>query len=439
MNTFNVSTDSKLYSQMVELGVKAKNASSILANLSCEQKNKCLIAMADAILANKEAIEQANRLDIEDAQKAGLSAAMLDRLTLTPKRIEAMAKGVKEVANLPDPLGKELDSRQRPNGLKLRKVTCPIGVIVIIFESRPNVTADAAALCFKSGNVTILRGGKEALRSNLMIADIMVKAARKIYQDFPLEAIQVVPTTDRQAIPMLLSLTEFIDLCIPRGGEGLIRTVMSCSHVPVIKHYKGVCHVYVNEGADIEMAKRIIINAKVQRPSACNAAETLLIDEKIAKQALPILASALMEQGVKLHCDRNSLDILKSELPSETAMDSIVPIDKEEWAKEYLDLILSVGVVKNESEAIAHINRYGSRHTECIITESKEKAMRFQHEVDAAVVCWNASTRFNDGGEFGMGAEIGISTDKVGPRGPMGLDELTTYKWMVDGNGQVRA
>lgn len=439
MNTFNVSTDSKLYSQMVELGVKAKNASSILANLSCEQKNKCLIAMADAILANKEAIEQANRLDIEDAQKAGLSAAMLDRLTLTPKRIEAMAKGVKEVANLPDPLGKELDSRQRPNGLKLRKVTCPIGVIVIIFESRPNVTADAAALCFKSGNVTILRGGKEALRSNLMIADIMVKAARKIYQDFPLEAIQVVPTTDRQAIPMLLSLTEFIDLCIPRGGEGLIRTVMSCSHVPVIKHYKGVCHVYVNEDADIEMAKRIIINAKVQRPSACNAAETLLIDEKIAKQALSTLASALMEQGVKLHCDRNSLDILKSELPSETAMDSIVPIDKEEWAKEYLDLILSVGVVKNESEAIAHINRYGSRHTECIITESKEKAMRFQHEVDAAVVCWNASTRFNDGGEFGMGAEIGISTDKVGPRGPMGLDELTTYKWMVDGNGQVRA
>ena len=439
MNTFNVSTDSKLYSQMVELGVKAKNASSILANLSCEQKNKCLIAMADAILANKEAIEQANRLDIEDAQKAGLSAAMLDRLTLTPKRIEAMAKGVKEVANLPDPLGKELDSRQRPNGLKLRKVTCPIGVIVIIFESRPNVTADAAALCFKSGNVTILRGGKEALRSNLMIADIMVKAARKIYHDFPLEAIQVVPTTDRQAIPMLLSLTEFIDLCIPRGGEGLIRTVMSCSHVPVIKHYKGVCHVYVNEDADIEMAKRIIINAKVQRPSACNAAETLLIDEKIAKQALPTLASALMEQGVKLHCDRNSLDILKSELPSETAMDLIVPIDKEEWAKEYLDLILSVGVVKNESEAIAHINRYGSRHTECIITESKEKAMRFQHEVDAAVVCWNASTRFNDGGEFGMGAEIGISTDKVGPRGPMGLDQLTTYKWMVDGNGQVRA
>ena len=439
MNNFNVSTDSKLYSQMVELGMKAKSASGILANLSSEQKNKCLIAMADAILANKEAIEQANRLDIEDAQKAGLSAAMLDRLTLTSKRIETMANGVKEVANLPDPLGKELDSRQRPNGLKLSKITCPIGVIVIIFESRPNVTADAAALCFKSGNVTILRGGKEALRSNLAIADIMVKAAQKIYQDFPLEAIQVVPTIDRQAIPILLSLTEFIDLCIPRGGEGLIRTVMSCSHVPVIKHYKGVCHVYVNEDADIEMAKRIIINAKVQRPSACNAAETLLIDEKIAKHALPILASALMEQGVKLHCDENSLNILKSELPPEIAKDSIVPIDKEEWAKEYLDLILSVGVVKNESEAIAHINRYGSRHTECIITESKEKAMRFQHEVDAAVVCWNASTRFNDGGEFGMGAEIGISTDKVGPRGPMGLDELTTYKWLVCGNGQVRA
>ena len=439
MNNFNVSTDSKLYSQMVELGMKAKSASGILANLSSEQKNNCLVAMADAILANKDAIEQANRLDIEDAKKAGLSAAMLDRLTLTPKRIETMANGVKEVANLPDPLGKELDSRQRPNGLKLSKITCPIGVIVIIFESRPNVTADAAALCFKSGNVTILRGGKEALRSNLTIADIMVKAAQKIYQDFPLEAIQVVPTIDRQAIPILLSLTEFIDLCIPRGGEGLIRTVMSCSHVPVIKHYKGVCHVYVNEDADIEMAKRIIINAKVQRPSACNAAETLLIDEKIAKYALPILASALMVQGVKLHCDENSLNILKSELPPETAMDSIVLIDKVEWAKEYLDLILSVGVVKNESEAIAHINRYGSRHTECIITESKEKAMRFQHEVDAAVVCWNASTRFNDGGEFGMGAEIGISTDKVGPRGPMGLDELTTYKWLVCGNGQVRA
>ena len=439
MNDFIVTTDSKLYSQMVELGVKAKNASSILANLSSEQKNKCLIAMADAISSNMREIEQANCLDIEDAKKAGLSAAMLDRLTLTPKRIEAMANGVKEVANLPDPLGKELDSRLRPNGLKLRKVSCPIGVIVIIFESRPNVTADAAALCFKSGNVTILRGGKEALRSNLMIASIMTKAARKIYHDFPLEAIQVVPTTDRQAIPILLSLTEFIDLCIPRGGEGLIKTVMSCSHVPVIKHYKGVCHVYVNEDADVEMSKKILINAKVQRPSACNAAETLLIDEKIAKHVLPILASVLMEQGVKLHCDENSLAILKSAFPSGTTMDSIIPIDKEEWSKEYLDLILSVGVIKNESEAIAHINRYGSRHTECIITESKEKAMRFQHEVDAAVVCWNASTRFNDGGEFGMGAEIGISTDKVGPRGPMGLDELTTYKWLVDGNGQVRA
>lgn len=427
-----------LRAQMIELGRRAKEASRTLSRLTTEEKNLCLNAMADALCAGTKEILDANALDVENAEKAGLSFAMLDRLRLTEDRVASMVQGIRNVAALPDPVGRQLDLRVRPNGLELHKVACPIGVIVMIYESRPNVTSDAAALCFKSGNATILRGGKEALRSNQAIADLMVKAAKIACPAFHLEAIQVVPTTDRQAIPELLSLTQSVDLCIPRGGEGLIRTVMECSRVPVLKHYKGVCHIYVQGEADLSMAEQIIVNAKTQRPSACNAAETLLVDEEIALTALPRFAITLIGKGVKLCCDDTSLAILKNVLAPEMVKKSVTSIDENQWSREYLDLTISVGVVKNITEAIAHINRYGSAHTECIITPSEEAAVQFQKEVDAAVICWNASTRFNDGGEFGMGAEIGISTDKVGPRGPMGLEELTTYKWLVNGRGQVR-
>ncbi len=427
-----------LKEQMKELARCAKEASRALALLGAEKRNRCLIAMADAILSAEDEILRANQQDVEYGKKTGLSSAMLDRLTLTPGRISAMAAGIKEVAALPDPIGRELDFRVRPNGLELRKVSTPIGVIVIIFESRPNVTADAASLCFKSGNATILRGGKEAAASNQVISKIMVKAAQSVCSEFPAYAIQVVSTPDRQAIPELLSLREFVDLCIPRGGEGLIRAVVECSRVPIIKHYKGVCHVYIHENADCQMARQIIVNAKTQRSGVCNAAESLLIDESVASDILPLVGGVLLRKGVKLYCSPQASSILTQSLPRELVINNILPIDKNTWDHEYLDLSLSVGVVKNLDAAIAHINRYGSGHSECIVTNSEEAALRFQLAVDAAAVYWNASTRFTDGAEFGMGAEIGISTDKIGARGPMGLEELTAYKWLICGMGQIR-
>lgn len=427
-----------LKEQMKELASRAKEASRALALLGAEKRNRCLIAMADAILSAEDEILRANQQDVENGKKTGLSSAMLDRLTLTPGRISAMAAGIKEVAALPDPIGRELDFRVRPNGLELRKVSTPIGVIVIIFESRPNVTADAASLCFKSGNATILRGGKEAAASNQIISKIMVKAAQSVCSEFPAYAIQVVSTPDRQAIPELLSLREFVDLCIPRGGEGLIRTVVECSRVPIIKHYKGVCHVYIHENADCQMARQITVNAKTQRPGVCNAAESLLIDESVASDILPLVGGVLLQKGVKLYCSPQASSILTQSLPRELVKNNILPIEKSAWDHEYLDISLSVGVVKNLDAAIAHINRYGSGHSECIVTNSGEAALRFQMAVDAAAVYWNASTRFTDGAEFGMGAEIGISTDKIGARGPMGLEELTAYKWLICGMGQIR-
>lgn len=426
-----------LKEQMKELARCAKEASRALALLSAEKRNRCLIAMADAILSSEDEILRANQQDVENGKKTGLSSAMLDRLTLTPGRISAMAAGIKEVAALPDPIGRELDFRVRPNGLELRKISTPIGVIVIIFESRPNVTADAASLCFKSGNATILRG-KEAAASNQVISKIMVNAAQCVCSEFPAYAIQVVSTPDRQAIPELLSLREFVDLCIPRGGEGLIRAVVECSRVPIIKHYKGVCHVYIHENADCQMARQIIVNAKTQRPGVCNAAESLLIDECVASDILPLVGGVLLQKGVKLYCSPQANSILTQALPLELVKNNILPIEKSAWDHEYLDLSLSVGVVKNLDAAIAHINRYGSGHSECIVTNSEEAALRFQMAVDAAAVYWNASTRFTDGAEFGMGAEIGISTDKIGARGPMGLEELTAYKWLICGMGQIR-
>ncbi len=426
-----------LTEQMTQLARQAKSAARQLARLTTADKNACLLAMADALERNAAPIQQANALDMEAGAGLGLSSAMLDRLKLDDKRVAAMAKGLREVAALPDPVGRVLDERVRPNGLKLQKVSTPIGVVVIIYESRPNVTADAAGLCFKSGNATILRGGREALNSNQAIARSMVEAGRRARADFPEHAVQVVPTTDREAIKELLSLTQYIDLCMPRGGEGLIRAVTECSKVPVIKHYKGVCHVYVDGDADLEMAEAIAMNAKVQRPAVCNAMETLLVDKSIAPRFLPTIGKKLAGKNVELRADHSALGILESTLSVSNA--KLRPASDQDYFTEYNDYILNVRVVDGVGEAIEHINHYGSAHSDSIVTRDEARARRFLNEVDSATVYWNASTRFTDGGEFGMGAEIGISTDKIGARGPMGLEELTSYKWTGVGNGQIRA
>jgi glutamate-5-semialdehyde dehydrogenase len=424
-----------LTEQMTGLAKKAKAASRDLAKLSTAEKNDCLLAMAEALETNADAIKRANAEDMLAGGKMGLTSAMLDRLKLDDKRIAAMAKGLREVAALPDPVGRVLDERTRPNGLRLKKISTPIGVVVIIYESRPNVTADAASLCFKSGNATILRGGKEALQSNQIIAQTMVCAAQKKLSHFPVNAIQVVPTTERDAIRELLSLTQYVDLCMPRGGEGLIRAVAECSKVPVIKHYKGVCHVYVDSKADETMAARIVMNAKVQRPAVCNAMETLLVDRAIAPRFLAEIGRQLSTKNVELRADAESRPLLSSA----TAPEKLRAAAEQDWSTEYNDYICNVRVVGGLDEAIQHINQYGSSHSDCIVTEDADRAGKFLAEVDSATVYWNASTRFTDGGEFGMGAEIGISTDKIGARGPMGLDELTSYKWLGYGSGQVRS
>ncbi|MEY2409636.1 MAG: glutamate-5-semialdehyde dehydrogenase [Verrucomicrobiota bacterium] len=422
-----------LTEQITKLARQARNASRELARLVTSEKNLCLLAMADALEKNGAAIQKANERDMSAGAEAGLGTAMLDRLRLDARRITAMAKGLRDVAALPDPVGRVLDERVRPNGLRLRKLSTPIGVVVIIYESRPNVTADAASLCFKSGNATILRGGKEAIHSNQIIAETMVSAGRRSLPGFPEHAIQVVPTVEREAIPILLSLVQYVDLCMPRGGEGLIRAVTECSKVPVIKHYKGVCHVFVDADADAGMAMAIALNAKCQRPAVCNAMETLLVDEKIARSFLPAIARVLGEKKVQLRVDAAAGTILKSEATGE-----IRPATEADWSTEYNDYILNVRVVRGVDEAIEHIATYGSAHSDAIVTSNQATAERFLAEVDSATVYWNASTRFTDGGEFGMGAEIGISTDKIGARGPMGLEELTTYKWIGRGTGQVR-
>jgi glutamate-5-semialdehyde dehydrogenase len=428
-----------LNEQMTQLAKQAKAASRELSKLTTAEKNACLLAMATALEQNADAIKSANALDLEFATQHGLSEAMLDRLKLDEKRIYGMAKGLREVAALADPVGKILDERVRPNGLKLQKISTPIGVVVIIYESRPNVTADAASLCFKSGNATILRGGKEALNSNQIIAKTMIDAGKKALKGFPEYAIQVVPTPDREAIPILLSLTQYVDLCMPRGGESLIRAVADCSKVPVIKHYKGVCHVFVDADGDLKMAEEIVMNAKVQRPGVCNAMETLLVDKKIAELFLPLIALKLGEKKVELRTDEATRNILLDAIANYKGSPHIKPASEQDWFTEYMDYILNIRVVDSVKAAIDHINHYGSAHSDSIVTKNEAHAKKFLAEVDSAAVYWNASTRFTDGGEFGMGAEIGISTDKIGARGPMGLDELTSYKWLGIGNGQVRA
>ncbi|MCL5098179.1 MAG: glutamate-5-semialdehyde dehydrogenase [Candidatus Omnitrophica bacterium] len=421
-----------LSEQMLLLARQAKAAARQLARLSTADKNAALLAMAEALEKERGGILEANALDLADGTSHGLASAMLDRLRLDDRRLSLMANGLREVASLPDPVGRVLDERVRPNGLKLQKVTSPIGVIVIIFESRPNVTADAAGLCFKSGNATILRGGKEALRSNEAVARVMTNALKRRFPHLPEHAIQVVLTPDRDAIKELLALTGYVTCASRGGGEGLIRAVAECSRVPVIKHYKGVCHVYVDGSADLKMAEEIVINAKCQRPGVCNAMETLLVDKAIAPVFLPAIARKLTALKVELRVDDTARELLRNHFPHlKSALE-------EDWYAEYLDLILAVRVVDDIEAAIDHISRYGSAHSDCIVTRDGPRARKFLAEVDSAAVYWNASTRFTDGGEFGMGAEIGISTDKIGARGPMGLEELTTYKWLGFGNGQIR-
>lgn len=415
---------------MERMARQAKAAARQLATLPTVAKDLALRAMADRLEQEQAGLLAANARDLEGA--SGLSVAMRDRLRLDEKRIRGMAQGLREVAELPDPVGRLLEERVRPNGLRLRKLTTPIGVLVIIFESRPNVTADAAGLGFKAGNATILRGGREALHSNQWIARSLVEAGRAAVPGFPEHAIQLVPVADREAIPALLSLTAYVDLCLPRGGEGLIRAVTECSRVPVIKHYKGVCHVFVDRDADLAMAEAIVVNAKCQRPAVCNAMETLLVDAPVADRFLPVVGRRLVEQGVVFRTDEVSQRLL-APLGAQ-----VQPATEPDWSTEYNDLVLNVRVVRNVGEAVAHINQFGSGHSDSIVTRDEARAGTFLAAVDSAAVYWNASTRFTDGGEFGMGAEIGISTDKIGARGPMGLDELTSYKWLGFGTGQVR-
>ncbi|HLP02185.1 MAG TPA: glutamate-5-semialdehyde dehydrogenase [Opitutaceae bacterium] len=425
--------ETDLASTVRQLAEAARAASLKLAVASTEAKNRALLALAEKIETSIPALIAANAKDLEAGRAAGLSAAMLDRLTLNDSRIRQMAQGVREIVALPDPVGAELERTTRPNGLVIRKVRVPIGVIGIIYESRPNVTIDCAALCLKSGNATILRGGKEAFHSNAALAALIAESLATA--GLPATSVQLIPTTDRAALNTLLKLNDLVHCIIPRGGEALIRFVAENSTIPVIKHYKGVCFIYVDRAADLALAEPLLVNAKVQRPSACNAAEQLLVHRDIAATALPRLARALQTSrngGVELRCDTASAAILASaDVPTK-------PATAEDYRTEFLDYILAVRVVDSLDEAIATINRDSSNHSDAILTADESAARRFQAEVDSATVYWNASTRFTDGFEFGLGAEIGISTDRLHARGPMGLAELCSYKFVIDGSGQLR-
>ncbi len=410
---------------VIERARQAKQASRSLSILPTEVKNQALEAMAAAIKANEPAIVEANRKDLDAATQ--LSKVMLDRLTLTPKRIADMQTGLRDVAALPDPVGSHSNTWTRPNGLEIGRVRVPIGVIGIIYESRPNVTSDTAGLCLKSGNAVVLRGGSEAIHSNTAIVNVLTKAAHDA--GIPNGAITFLDNPDRQAVTEMLSLTAYINLIIPRGGEGLMQAVTSQSKIPVIKHDKGICHIYVDGDADLQMAQEVCFNGKVQRPGTCNATEALLVHEHIAPTFLPSMGKTLHEAGVEIRgCPKTVSLIPHAKRASEN-----------DWGREFLDLILAVKIVDNMDAAMEHIVNFGSEHTETIITENQETAQRFLREVDASAVMVNASTRFNDGFQFGLGAEMGISTTRIHARGPMGLEELTCQKFIVRGNGQVRA
>lgn len=407
-------------------GTSAQKAARILAVTPSTIKDKALIAMADALNLYRNDILTANHIDIENGESKGLSKALLDRLMLNDARIDAMAEGLREIAALPDPIGEGLGSKRRPNGLEISKVRVPLGVIGIIYEARPNVTVDATGLCLKSGNAVLLRGGSEAIRSNLAIIKIIANAA---YSAGIAEgAIQFIETTDRQAVNAMLKLNQYLDVIIPRGGAGLIKTVVENSSVPVIETGTGVCHTFVDAAADLKMAEDIAFNAKVSRPGVCNAMETLLVHEAAAGKFLPSMLAKYHEAGVELR----GCTVTARYHPS------VKPASEEDWATEYHDLVLAVRVVSSLDEALDHIARYGTNHSEAIVTQNYDNARRFQQEVDAAAVYVNASTRFTDGFEFGFGAEIGISTQKLHARGPMGLAELTSIKYIISGNGQIR-
>lgn len=408
------------------LAENARQASLVLSSASTADKNNALQAIARGLESNRRLLLEENEKDVKAAEENNLSAAMVDRLRLSHERIDSMAIGLRQLIELPDPVGSLINEKDRPNGLKIRKVRTPIGVIGIIYESRPNVTIDCAGLCLKSGNASILRGGKEALHSNTALASVISQALEN--SPIPQEAVQLVPTADREALNHLLTLDEYVHCIIPRGGEGLIRFVAQNSKIPVIKHYKGVCNLYVDSAADLDMARKIAVSSKCGRPGVCNAIENLIVDEKVASEFLPDCAKELVERGCELLVDEQAGSIL-----SEFAT---TPASQEDYREEFLDLRLSIKVVPSIEEAIAFVNRFGSGHSESIITADKANAEKFLKEVDASSVYWNASTRFTDGFEFGLGAEIGISTDRLHARGPMGLEELCTYKYQVVGDGQ---
>jgi glutamate-5-semialdehyde dehydrogenase len=422
--------DPDLENYCVDLGKRARLVERALRTATGAQKNQWLLACANALEARAAEVIESNERDMKVGAALGLSAALLDRLQLTPSRIRAAAEGLRAIAALPEPIGRVLEGSRRPNGLQVAKVTVPLGVIFFIYESRPNVTLDAAALCVKTGNALILRGGKEALHSNTMLYSILREELERA--GLPADAVQLVTSMRREVVTQLLHLNEYIDLVIPRGGEGLIRAVEVEARMHVLKHYKGNCHVYVHAAADLPMATRIVLNAKCQRPGVCNAAESLLVDAAIAEAFLPVMGRALREKQVELRgCERTREILTASGVESR-------PATEEDFAAEFLDLILSIKVVTGIDEALEHIAQFGSGHTESIITRDLDVARRFTGEVDASAVMVNASTRFNDGGELGLGAEIGISTDKFHARGPCGLLELTCYKYVVQGDGQTR-
>lgn len=412
--------------ELIIKGKKAKEVSFVLGNLSTSDKNKGLNTMADFLVNNKDYIINANKLDIQAAVEKGISKSMIDRLELNADRIEGMANGLRQVAMLPDPVGEVLGMWTRPNGLQIGQKRVPMGVIGIIYEARPNVTSDAAGLCFKAGNAVILRGGSEAINSNKAVVDILVKGLKSV--GLPEDSIQLIEDTSREVATEMMKLNEYIDVLIPRGGAGLIQAVVKNATVPVIETGTGNCHIYIDEYADFEMAKNIVINAKTSRPAVCNAAEKLLVNKKVANEFMPIILEALREKGVEIRGDESSI-----------AYDSsIIKACDKEWYNEYLDYKIGIKVVKDINEAINIINEFGSGHSEAIITKDYENSQKFLQKVNAAAVYVNASTRFTDGEEFGFGAEIGISTQKLHARGPMGLKELTTIKYIIYGNGQIR-
>ena len=418
--------------QVRELAERARAAAFCLATASTEQKNRALERIAYLLVESGADILQANARDLAEGEKNGLSAALLDRLKIDDKRLAGIADGVREVAALPDPVGEVIESFTRPNGLRIERRRVPMGVVGIIYESRPNVTIDCAVLCLKSGNASLLRGGKEAFYTNGALAAVLARAMEET--GFPQGSAQLIPTTDRAALTTMLKLDGLIQCVIPRGGEGLIRFVTENSHVPVIKHYKGVCNLYLDRAADPDMAEAISVNAKCQRPGVCNAIENLCVDREAAPKLLPRVARALRERGVELRVDEEAAAILRQADPEIPA----TPATESDWTEEYLDLILAVKVVDGADGAVDWINRHGSGHSDAIVTEDEATARRFLSGVDASAVYWNASTRFTDGYEFGLGAEIGISTDKLHARGPMGLRELCTYKYVITGTGQIR-